>query len=139
MPLHNIFFCSLYSVEYIFVIFYILQMEHTRKSLRLKKYDYSQTGWYYVTVCTKERGDIFGRVENGEFIENDIGIMINKWWYEISHKFERVELGIHQLMPDHLHGIIIIRDKYNLNFGHNNEGGHIGPPLRNANKQYMNP
>jgi hypothetical protein len=51
---------------------------HHRKSIRLKEYDYSQAGYYFVTICAKDRLKIFGKIENGEMITNEIGNLTTK-------------------------------------------------------------
>jgi len=80
---------------------------HSRKTIRLKGYDYSQPGFYYVTICTQNRECVFGDVVNGKMVLNDIGNMIEKWWNKIPNKFNAV-LDEKQIMPNHLHGVIHI-------------------------------
>ena len=81
---------------------------HHRRSIRLKGYDYSQSGAYFVTIVTQGRASLFGRIENGEMILNDAGRMIVKWWNELPNKFPQITLGAFIVMPNHFHGIIII-------------------------------
>jgi len=93
---------------------------HHRRSIRLKGYDYSQTGLYFITICTQNRLCLFGEIKNGEIILNDAGIMIDKWWNELKHKYRNIKLHEQIIMPNHLHGIIQII----------NETGSVGADLR---------
>ncbi|MFA6053734.1 MAG: transposase [Thermodesulfovibrionales bacterium] len=79
---------------------------HHRRSIRLKGYDYSQAGAYFVTVCAKDHACLFGDVEQGEMILNDAGNMIKTWWLAIPGKYRHVELDECMIMPNHFHGII---------------------------------
>ena len=56
---------------------------HNRRSIRLKGYDYTQTGAYFVTVCTQERGCLFGEIVDGEMGLNDAGRMVQMVWEEV--------------------------------------------------------
>jgi len=80
----------------------------TRKQIRLKDFDYSKGGFYFVTICTNDRQEIFGRIENNQTILNDAGHMIDFWWSEISIHFCGVRLDQHIIMPNHIHAIINI-------------------------------
>jgi hypothetical protein len=81
---------------------------HHRRSIRLKGYDYSQAGLYFITICTQNQLCLFGKIENREMILNDPGIMIDKWWNELKHKYRNIELHEQIIMPNHFHGIIQI-------------------------------
>ncbi len=80
---------------------------HHRRSIRLKGYDYSQAGAYYITACVKDKMCMFGRVVDEVMMLNDAGIMIDKWWQKIPGKFQDIELGEYQIMPNHFHGIFV--------------------------------
>ncbi len=80
---------------------------HHRKSIRLRDYDYSQAGAYYITICVKDKVFLFGNVVDDEMILNNAGIMIDKWWQKIPEKFPDIELDEYQIMPNHFHAIII--------------------------------
>ena len=86
------------------------EMSSERKPNRLKGYDYSNLGWYYVTICTKEHVAYFGRVKNGEMFLNKLGKMAKKFWNEIPEHFPEIELDEYVIMPNHIHGIIIINN-----------------------------
>jgi REP element-mobilizing transposase RayT len=79
-----------------------------RRSLRLQGYDYSQAGAYFVTLCTQDRKDLFGVVENGEMRLNNAGRMVQTVWDEIPAHYPGIDIDMFQIMPDHIHGIIII-------------------------------
>jgi len=82
---------------------------HHRRSIRLKEYDYSQAGLYFITICTQNRECLFGDVKNGMVELSHIGKIAHNIWYEIPQHFGHVELDEFVLMPNHLHGIIVIR------------------------------
>jgi REP element-mobilizing transposase RayT len=65
---------------------------HHRRSIRLKGYDYSQAGAYFVTICTQNRERLFGDISGGEMKVNNAGHMIQKWWNESAAKFGNIEL-----------------------------------------------
>lgn len=80
---------------------------YNRKSIRLKGYDYSKAGAYFVTININDRLCLFGKIVSGVMVMNDAGIMINKWWQKIPEKFPDIELGAYQIMPNHFHAIVI--------------------------------
>jgi putative transposase len=84
---------------------------HHRRSIRLQGYDYSQSGAYFVTICTFQRQHLFGEVNNGEMQLNVTGQIISAIWQKIPQHFPNVELDQFILMPDHLHGIIVISEQ----------------------------
>ena len=63
---------------------------HHRRSIRLRGYDYAQSGAYFVTVCTHNRVCMFGDVINGEMRLNEPGRMVERWWLELKRKFPLV-------------------------------------------------
>jgi putative transposase len=114
---------------------------HHRRSIRLKGYDYTLPGAYFITLVTHQRQSLFGTILDGELELNPAGKMIAKWWDELSNKFPHVSLGTHVIMPNHFHGIIQINDdpvgstcvSTLICVSESGEmvgrGGHIGPPL----------
>jgi len=80
----------------------------TRKSIRLKYYDYSQAGMYFVTVCVDKHKSVFGSINNGKMALNDVGNMVEKWWKKLPAKFNNIGNDIYIIMPNHIHGIISI-------------------------------
>ncbi|XLQ20227.1 MAG: transposase [Candidatus Moraniibacteriota bacterium] len=92
--------------------------KYRKKSLRIQGYDYSQNGAYFVTICTKDKINYFGKIKNGEMVLSDIGNIVQKYWQEISNQFSFVQLDEFVIMPNHVHGIIII----NMDVGENTTG-----------------
>jgi len=90
---------------------------HHRRSIRLKGYDYTQSGGYYVTVVTQNRYCLFGNVLNSKMILNDAGKMIHRNWDELLQRFTNIVLDESIVMPNHFHGIIIIDKKSNTTLG----------------------
>jgi REP element-mobilizing transposase RayT len=84
--------------------------KHHRRSIRLKGYDYSSEGAYYVTIVAQGRECLFGEIIDGEMHLSKYGEIIQKWWDEIPVHFPNVELGAFVIMPNHVHGIIFILD-----------------------------
>ena len=84
--------------------------KHHRRSIRLKNYDYSQAGIYYITIVTQNRECLFGDVVNGEMIINTFGRIIEYHWQKLPSHFKNIKLDYFQIMPNHFHGIIVIMD-----------------------------
>jgi putative transposase len=82
---------------------------HHRHSIRLRGYDYSQAGAYFVTLCTYGRAHLFGGIADGAVLLNDAGTMVLDWWNALSDRFPCVLLNDYVLMPDHLHGIVVLQ------------------------------
>ena len=85
-------------------------MERRRRSIRLPAYDYGQAGAYFVTICTYQRKPLFGRVVEGNIRLNAVGRVAESEWLRTPHV--RLEIGLDDfvLMPNHLHGIVVIVD-----------------------------
>jgi len=81
-----------------------------RRSIRLKNYSYSTAGFYYVTICTENKHCLFGHVINGRMHLNPAGQMVDNVWSNLSHKIDNIHLDEHIVMPNHLHGIVILPD-----------------------------
>jgi REP element-mobilizing transposase RayT len=79
---------------------------HNRRSIRLKGYDYSKAGLYFITICCQDRICRFGEVKNGEMILNELGIIAYNEWIKLTERFANFELDVFQIMPNHIHGII---------------------------------
>jgi putative transposase len=82
--------------------------KHHRRSIRVRGYDYSSNGAYFVTIVTQGREFLFGEIVDGEMHVNEYGEIVQKWWDEIPNHFPNVELGAFIIMPNHIHGIIFI-------------------------------
>jgi REP element-mobilizing transposase RayT len=81
---------------------------HHRKSIRLKGYDYSQAGFYFITIVTQNRNHLFGEISNQKMNLNDAGKMIKNEWLKISNRFENTKLHEYIIMPNHFHSILEI-------------------------------
>jgi len=77
-------------------------------STRLQMWDYSRDGWYFVTICVDDHQCFFGEIENEKMILNNIGKLAEKYWLEIPNHFVDVKLDYFVVMPNHVHGIIVI-------------------------------
>jgi putative transposase len=86
-----------------------IQKNLARKSLRLKGYDYSQPGAYFITICTENKVCYLGNVVDGITISYPISDVIRDIWQEIPAKFKGVELDAFIIMPNHVHGIVVIK------------------------------
>ena len=82
---------------------------HKRKSIRLRNYDYSRKGCYFITVCAYNREVLFGDVRRGTTCcaLNEIGKAVKKFWTEIPNHFPNVDLDEYIVMPNHIHGILV--------------------------------
>jgi len=80
------------------------------ESSRLKDWDYSTPWWYYVTICTKDMKCWFGKVESGKMVLNDLGKVVEEEWVKTKDIRDNVDLDYHIIMPNHFHGISIIKD-----------------------------
>ena len=83
---------------------------YNRKIIRLKGYDYSRAGSYFVTICTRNHESFFGIILDGEMHFNDVGLIATECWMGLSQRFSAVSLDGFVFMPNHLHGIINILD-----------------------------
>lgn len=99
--------------------------KHHRHSIRLKDYDYSQAGAYYVTIDVQNRECLFGEIVNDEMVLNDAGKMIIEQWNALLERFLNIELDVYQIMPNHFHGIIVVSP--NLDGSPNRAGTRPAP------------
>ncbi len=90
-------------------------------SHRLQNWDYSNDGFYFVTVCTKDKQYFFGKVENEKTALNETGKKAKKFWLEIPQHFDNVELDEFIIMPNHIHGIIGIKNCRNADLSRFND------------------
>jgi len=82
-----------------------------RKPNRYKKWDYHDAGWYFVTLCTKGMVNWFGEIVCGQMVLNEFGQLVNKCFKNIPNRFNHVEHDEFVVMPNHVHGIIVIRNR----------------------------
>ncbi len=88
----------------------IPQQHPIRQSVRLPDYDYTQPGAYFVTICTHERKPLLGSISDGNMLLNSNGEIVKSCWTDIKEHFTSTELSAYVIMPNHLHGIIIINE-----------------------------
>jgi len=101
-------------------------LRRNRKSIRLKGYEYSQPGHYFITICTHQRANLFGTIRGGQMVLNAIGAIADKCWRAIPGHYANVRVDEFVIMPNHVHGVIVIVD--------NNVGAiHESPPHIGAN------
>ncbi len=125
---------------------------HHRRSIRLKGYDYSQAGAYFITICTHNRQPFFGNIVRPGFapaqlselappaqmLLNEYGRIAHEQWLQIPTRFDNIELDAFVVMPNHIHGILIIHTPVGAGFtpapiGHEGQpdsGQPQGLPLR---------
>ncbi|MEJ5351784.1 MAG: transposase [Melioribacteraceae bacterium] len=109
-------------------------------SISSKHYDYSQPGAYFITICTHNRECLFGKINDGKMFLNDIGEIAKQCWFEIPNHFPNVSLDEFVIMPNHIHGIIILNDNMvdngnNQNVDIPNVGVQNFEPLRKKMQQ----
>jgi len=120
---------------------------HHRASIRLKGYDYGQSGFYFVTICTQGRALLFGKITNGIMYLNEAGKFVDECWLAIPNHYPKVILHNHVIMPNHVHGIIeFIKGNYEPTdiphpniphpniVGSNDVGANNHSPLRSPSK-----
>jgi len=81
---------------------------HYRRSIRLKEYDYTTAGYYCITICTYDHQCLFGEIKNGKFLSNRMGQIVQTEWKKTPAIRPNILLDEFVIMPNHLHGIIII-------------------------------
>ena len=100
-------------------------MNHDRRSTRLPQYDYSQAGAYFITVCAYNRKCLFGEIKKETMVLNKYGEIIRNEWMRTAVIRKNIIIDEFVVMPNHLHGIIIINDV----------GAHCNVPLQNKTRQ----
>ena len=81
---------------------------HHRRSVRLRQYDYRQSGAYFVTLCTYNRQCLFGEIIDGRMVQDDVGRIVATEWERTPQIRHEIDLDAWVLMPNHLHAIIVI-------------------------------
>ena len=79
-----------------------------RKPNRLRDYDYSQEGYYFISICTRGRKEFFGDIREGKIDLNRFGESVNQCWYDLPRHYPNSSLDSFVIMPNHIHGIIVI-------------------------------
>ena len=90
-----------------------------RKNMRLRRYDYSTNGAYFITICTENKRHLFGEMVGAVLCgrPNSPNVMLEKWLSEVPNKYKNVQMDKYVVMPNHIHAIVLL------------SGGHTGPPL----------
>lgn len=83
---------------------------YKRKKNRLQNYDYSTTGYYYITICTKNFIEYFGKISNEKMKLNNLGKIADSRCREIPDHYDNIEIEINKVMPNHIHLIIILNE-----------------------------
>lgn len=105
-------------------------MYRNRKHIRLTDWDYSSEGIYFITICCRDRQSFFGKIKDNEMIHSEIGLIASRYWLEIPDHFPHVKLDEFAIMPNHIHGVLIL--DYSL------AGTHHGMTLPAKQKSNQN-
>ncbi|MEO8664902.1 MAG: hypothetical protein ABI462_05340 [Ignavibacteria bacterium] len=100
------------------------KLNYERKSIRYKEYAYTKNGLYFITICTNQKKCFFGSVKSDRMILNEKGMIADEYWLAIPDHFHNVILHEYIVMPNHVHGIIELR---------NYTGTHVGKRWCNKN------
>ncbi len=92
-------------------LFHFQKMNHPRKNLRLKDYNYSANGGYFITICTKNRENYFGEIKDDKMFLSEYGHLVKKYWEEIPEHFDDVILDMFVIMPNHIHWIVFLENE----------------------------
>ncbi|MCG2587677.1 transposase [Rhodohalobacter sulfatireducens] len=79
--------------------------KHNRRSIRLRDYDYSSPGEYFITICAQNRDCLFGEVLDGEMVLNEFGKIAHREWLQTENIRDNVKLDVFVIMPNHMHAI----------------------------------
>jgi putative transposase len=82
--------------------------KHHRQSIRLRQYDYSWPGAYFVTICVREKECVLGDIVDGEKRLSEFGQVVQDVWNLLPTRYPDIELDAFVIMPNHVHGIIVI-------------------------------
>lgn len=117
-------------------------MIYHRRSIRLRGFDYANNGYYFVTICCQDRKNIFGEIKNNQIILNDFGKLVLKIWNGIPNNNFEIEIDEFCVMPNHIHGILIINRRgvihHALNNNELNQGAINGTEKGAMNEGLMN-
>jgi len=84
--------------------------KNNRQTIRMKDYDYSQPGTYFVTICSNERKNFFGKIVDEKMVLNSLGKIVETEWFELKEYFFNIDLDEFIIMPNHVHGIVVLYD-----------------------------
>lgn len=111
-----------------------MDKKYNRRSIRLKEYDYSSPGWYYVTICTQNQECVLGNVVDGKMVLNQLGEIVQSEWLKTPAVRINLELDEFVVMPNHFHGILILNELSNeINVG---ATGPVAPTNQSTNQNH---
>ncbi len=79
-----------------------------RQSIRLRDYDYSHSGAYFITICINQKECVFGKIDSGKMQINEYSIVVNREWEKTAEIRGNVVLDKYIIMPNHFHGVLIL-------------------------------
>ena len=88
---------------------------NSRRSIRLPGYDYRQAGVYFVTLCAYQHTSLFGSINEGDMILNELGEIVAEEWQRVAKLRRNVKLDLFVVMPNHMHGLVIIETRQDCN------------------------
>lgn len=109
--------------------------QHHRTSTRLRHYDYSSAGAYFVTLCTFQKQQLFGEIVEGEMVLNEIGSIVHFEWKQTEVIRPTIVMDVFVVMPNHLHGIVIFENNHStINDVNDNVGAYSCAPLHHPRR-----
>lgn len=99
-----------------------------RRTIRWRGYDYANVGAYYLTICTQDRLHLFGRIVDGVMHPSPIGEWAQRCWNVIPDHMSHVDVGEFVVMPNHVHGIVVIRERLVVPVGGDHDRPDTMPP-----------
>lgn len=106
--------------------------KHHRRSIRIQGFDYGYPGAYFITIVTYQRDRIFGNIVDGKMQLNALGAITDECWRAIPEHFPNVDLGTYVIMPNHVHGIIVINENWMATDSSPSVGAQHAAPLPNV-------
>jgi putative transposase len=108
-------------------------MNHpNRQSIRLSDYDYTQPGAYFITICTHQRKPLLGFISDGKMFLTPNGKIVQSCWSEIKEHFPHIELSVFMVMPNHIHGVILIHEPVVEFFSRRTAQESFGKPINGS-------
>lgn len=89
----------------------LFKNKYRNGTCRKPGWNYGNPGYYFVTICVKPRLPVFGSIKNDQVILSDIGVQAHQCWQDIPKHFPNAQIDAYIIMPDHVHGIIIINPR----------------------------
>jgi REP element-mobilizing transposase RayT len=111
-----------------------------RKSIRLKDYEYSRPRAYFITICVKDKECIFGKVLDKKMKISDCGALAHRFWFQLPKKFSHIRLDKFVVMPNHVHGILIIQKhpvRYKDSLDQDNPGAMNHTPTLDLGQRHI--